>query len=145
MGLISCRGINLHNRAETVKEEKEPTPSSSKLSAPIRGLIGCEMVRIGSLLFAVLAFGAFGGCRRRRRGAGGLGLGRLWGFATATRGGFAVAGGRGGGYWGRSICGFAHIFRFCLLAAMVRSREAFSQETCQPDFAGGKGRQGIVL
>jgi hypothetical protein len=37
------------------------------------------------------------------------------------------------------------IIRYCLLAAMVRSQEAFSQETCQPDFAGGKGRQGIVL
>ena len=79
MGLISCRDNNLHNRAQTVKEEKEPekepTPCSSKLAAPIRGLIGYEMVQIGSMLFPVLAFGAFLRRRRGRRRAGGLGLG----------------------------------------------------------------------
>jgi hypothetical protein len=95
--------------------EKEPTPSSSKLSAPIRGLIGCEMVQIGSMLFPVLAFGAFLRCRRRRRGAGGLGLGRFRGIATATRSGFAVAGGRGGGHGGRSVCGFAHSNYFVIV------------------------------
>ena len=77
------------------------------------------------MLLSVLAFGAFLRCRRARRRAGGLGLGRLRGFSTATRGGFAVAGGRGGGYRGRSVCGFAHnkyfVFVYWLQLDAVRN------------------------
>ena len=140
MGLISSRDEIVHNSAGTVKEEKEPTPCSSKLPAPIRGLIGCEMVQIGSMLLPVLAFRAFLGCRRARRRVGGLGLGRLLGFATTTRGGFAVAGGWGGGYWNRSVCGFAHIISLMFFGCN-RTQSGFPVARDMPDGFSARKRQ----
>jgi hypothetical protein len=55
------------------------------------------------MLFSGLAFGAFLGRGRRVGGGRGLELGLLLALAAATGGGFAVAGGRGGVHWDRSV------------------------------------------
>ena len=148
MGLVFKQMHNSSHhsaKSQAGKEaEKEPTPCSSKLAAPIRGLTGREMFRIGSMLFPVLAFGAFLGCRRRRRGGGGLGLRRFCGLATATSRGFAVAGGRGGGYGGRSICGFAHSIKLMFIGCDEAQSEVLFARDVPAGVARGKGRQGIV-
>jgi hypothetical protein len=126
-----------------VKEGKEPTPCSSKLAAPIRGLIGFELDQIESMLFPVLALEALLSCLRIGWRAGGLGLGGLGG--GGARGGFAIAVDRRGSCSGRCICGFAHsMFLFCFLAAISCSSPAFLQETCQPDSRRNNYTQTIV-
>jgi hypothetical protein len=105
--------------AKTLDSEKEPAPGSSNHPAPVHDFIGSEYIQIRSVLFAVLAFGAFLSCGRGCRRGCGLGLGLHWG-AGYRRGGFAVAAGCGpdwgAGGDGRNNCGFTHIIMFLFVS-----------------------------